>query len=157
MSGRLFVSPGRSSKLVALETKVTKRPLPRMAGWVLPRSRGVPSFASDTIVIPGVQPVAPRQVSKRNTSCTPLVSFPVPIRFEAADAKAMKRPLALRAGARLLLSPPPVGELVTPGAVSVTVAKAFLVEPLSLALSLRRQPVSTIWQRVLAGSAAGAV
>src|SRR3990172_3133085 len=101
-----------------------------MPGAELAPSASLPSVATETRERPGVQPVAPRQVSKRKMSCTPLVSFPVPIRFEAAEAKAMKRPLALRAGARLLLSPPPGGELVTPGAVSVTVAKAFLVEPL---------------------------
>src|SRR3990170_4565638 len=100
-----------------------------MAGWVLSPSPWLLSSATETIFIPGVQPAAPKQASNRKTSLmAPLVSPPGTGRFVAADSKARKRPAALRAGPRLLPSAftPPVGEPVTPGAVSVTVAN-FLI------------------------------
>jgi hypothetical protein len=64
------------SRFVAAELNVMKRPAALMEADVLAPLPCVPSEATETRCVEGVQPVgAPAQVSRTNTSATPLVSL----------------------------------------------------------------------------------
>src|SRR3989304_825694 len=91
-----------ATRLPAKEWKVTKRPSALMA-WPLkptplPKSPSVPSLATDTRAVAGVQPPTPKQGSRTNTSKAPFVSLPAPTKLSALDAKVTKRPSALMDG-----------------------------------------------------------
>src|SRR2546427_11209811 len=78
-----------------------KRPLAlTTSGKPLPAFPWVPSLATDTRVVEGVQPAGtPTQVSRTKTSPAPLVSPAT--RLLASAAKATNRPSALMAGVSL--------------------------------------------------------
>src|SRR5438270_11109411 len=68
-----LVSP--ATRLLAEDSKATKRPSALMAAPTLLKLPCVPSPATDTRTVLGVQPAgAPEQVSRRKTSATSLVS-----------------------------------------------------------------------------------
>src|SRR3989338_7594178 len=83
-----------ATRLPAKEWKATKRPSALMDGSLPARLASVPSVATDTRVVEGVQgPLAPKQVSRTKTSATPLMSLLT--RLLAAEAKTTRRPSAL--------------------------------------------------------------
>src|SRR6266851_2765624 len=103
MSKAALVSP--ATRLLAPDWKATKRPsaltaAPLALPKLLPLA-WVPSLATETRTVEGVQPVAPRQVSRIKMSMAGLVSPAT--RLFASDWKATKRPSALTAAPGLTL------------------------------------------------------
>lgn len=86
-----------ATRFVALEPNTMKRPSALRDGAKLLPLDSVPSDATETRVVAGVQPTgAPTQVSRRNMSVEALLSLAT--RLVASDAYATKRPSALIAG-----------------------------------------------------------
>src|SRR5262249_30437982 len=88
---KLLVPPG--TRLVAAEVKATKRPSALIEGSREKSFACVPSPATDTSLVEGVQPVAPAQVSRTKTSGRLFVSLGT--KLVAPDKNATERPLAL--------------------------------------------------------------
>ena len=94
-----FIRPSKM-RLVAAESKATKRPSGLMEGEALAPLASIPSGPTDRRVVAGVQPdETPIQVSRRKMSATPLAS-PM-TRLFASEANATNRPFALIDGERL--------------------------------------------------------
>ncbi len=90
-----FVSP--ATRLPALDLKTTKRPSALMVGTTLAPLPWVPSLATDTRAVEGVQPAdAPKQVSRTKMSRNALVSPTT--RLLASESKPTNRPSELSAG-----------------------------------------------------------
>ena len=104
------------SRLVAAESNVTYRPVGLIVAKVLAALACVPSVATETRSVEGVQPDdAPAQVSRTKTSIAPLVSLST--RFIAEERNATYRPSALIEGEMLS---PSAGLLFHPMEASVT-------------------------------------
>src|SRR5882724_8723780 len=88
-----LVSPATRS--LAPDSKATKRPSGLIEKLEPPPPAWVPSLATETRTVEGVQPVAPRQVLRTKMSEAALVSPAT--RLLASDWKATKRPSALTA------------------------------------------------------------
>ena len=101
ISRRPFVSP--ATKLVASDSKATKRPSGLIDGAPLSLLASPPAVSTETRTVLGVHPAAPAQVSRTKTSKTALVSPAT--RLMASDSKATKRPSALIEGLPLPVTP----------------------------------------------------
>src|SRR3990172_3020245 len=113
-SGSPFVS--LLTKLLAEELNPTKRPSALKTASTLIAFAWLPSLATDTRVVLGVQgPLAPRHVSRKKISAAPLVSSET--RLVACDWKAAKRPSALKDGPA---KPPGSPSLWLPSAATET-------------------------------------
>ena len=76
-----------AAEFVAAVAKLTKRPVALIAAEVLAALACMPSVETDTRCVEAAQPDgAPAQVSRTNTSATPLVSLST--RFRAVETNA---------------------------------------------------------------------